>query len=304
MGGKQRKKHPRGKLKGSELRRVHKLLDGADITLPGHCIYKHKVTKKPEPLTRIPVPLSCTRKESEAFFHYYNFKKFELYRSIMDGKSYTSISRRLNNLNDLRWGIVQTNMSLMFRFIKKHPNLGEFDSEMTMQIHHCVDAFNPKLGFAPSTFLTRGIINHAFRCYKGNANQQNMKYVYASEMGRYPGDDDFQEAFEAHTVDIESNEVLENIEFNEMKLRVRKLLQAIKDPRDRKIIEMRFFSTMTLTDIGIELGVSKERIRQLEGRALEQMRTTESRDQFRKIVENRQQSLQGRRHPVGSEARS
>ena len=301
MAGTRRKRnHPKGRLKGHELKRVHELLDQYDFCLPGHCVYKHKVTEKPDILRADPTPAACTRKEAEEAFHYYNFKKFEVYRKIMDGASYSSISRRLKYLNHIRWQLVQINTSLVFKFFAKNVNLREYESDTMMHLHHMVDSFNPKLKFAPSTFLYRGIINHAYRCYKGNVNQQNMKYVFASEMGRYPGEDDFQNAFDAQTADIESNEVLENVEFNENRARVRKLIESIEDPRDRKVIELRFFSTLTLEEIGRILNVSKERIRQLEGRALEQMRTKESRDRYHRIAENHRRSLLSHPHLVGS----
>ncbi len=47
------------------------------------------------------------------------------------------------------------------------------------------------------------------------------------------------------------------------------------DPREREIIEKRFLEEdkKTLADIGVGFGVSKERIRQLEARALEKLKT-------------------------------
>lgn len=44
------------------------------------------------------------------------------------------------------------------------------------------------------------------------------------------------------------------------------------DPVARKILEMRFALDMTLKEIAPVLGVSRERVRQLEGRALEKLR--------------------------------
>jgi RNA polymerase sigma-32 factor len=42
--------------------------------------------------------------------------------------------------------------------------------------------------------------------------------------------------------------------------------------RDRRVIQMRFFDNMTLEAIGREIGVSRERVRQLEARSLNKMR--------------------------------
>ncbi len=44
------------------------------------------------------------------------------------------------------------------------------------------------------------------------------------------------------------------------------------DPRQRRVLEMRFALDMTLEECGAELGVSRERVRQLEQKALRKLR--------------------------------
>lgn len=41
------------------------------------------------------------------------------------------------------------------------------------------------------------------------------------------------------------------------------------DPRERKVMELRLIKLMTLEDVAIEFGVTRERIRQIEAKALE-----------------------------------
>ena len=43
------------------------------------------------------------------------------------------------------------------------------------------------------------------------------------------------------------------------------------DPRDQKVIKMRFEQKLTLEEVAREFGVTRERIRQLETRAIERM---------------------------------
>ena len=52
------------------------------------------------------------------------------------------------------------------------------------------------------------------------------------------------------------------------------MLNAL-NPRERRIVELRFGlkgAAATLAEIGNEIGISRERVRQLEGRALARLR--------------------------------
>jgi len=68
------------------------------------------------------------------------------------------------------------------------------------------------------------------------------------------------------TDDKERFEVLPNFEFNYTKAKAR------LTPKEEEIIDMRFRQEKTLQEVGKELGVTKERIRQLENRALRKLR--------------------------------
>jgi RNA polymerase sigma-32 factor len=76
----------------------------------------------------------------------------------------------------------------------------------------------------------------------------------------------------------EENEPSKILEHKEIaQLHVKGLTDALKslDPRSRQIIKARWINERpaTLQDMGAKYGVSAERIRQLEGRALKKLRT-------------------------------
>lgn len=68
------------------------------------------------------------------------------------------------------------------------------------------------------------------------------------------------------TDDKERFEILPNFEFNYAKVKKR------LTPREEDIIDMRFRQEKTLQEVGKECGVTRERIRQLENRALRKLR--------------------------------
>lgn len=71
-----------------------------------------------------------------------------------------------------------------------------------------------------------------------------------------------------------SDDPEESAVVSDMNRRVRKLLDCL-EPRERKVIKERFGlqgPPRTLDDIGKELGVTRERVRQIEGKALRKLR--------------------------------
>ena len=239
-------KPPRGKLKGVTLKRVKSLLSKYDFNIPGHSKYKHKVTARPDILKQDPLPYTCTRAECEEAIHFYNFKKHAIYRGIIDGNSYSSISRRIRIANKIRWQIVLINSGIVHKYLEKHTNLLDYLEPVLFHMHQTVDRFNPKLGFAPSTYFYSAMKRHVWKLQNGNANAKNMNYVYASEMGRYY-DEDFQAIFDSKTTDLDFNPVSDEVEHIENRERIAVLMDGIEDDRDRKVISLRFFSCLLYT---------------------------------------------------------
>jgi RNA polymerase sigma factor (sigma-70 family) len=276
-----KRNHPSGKLKGVDLKRVRNLLDQYDFRLPGHCLYTSPQKTRPDILKSKPLPTVCNRVESEAAIHFYNHKKRMIYEAIMDGNSYKSISARIRVANEIRWEIVVINMGIIYSSIKNRTNLEEFIEPMVHHMHQTVDRFNPGLGYAPSTYFRTACKHHIWKCVNGNANQRNMNYVFASDMGIECSDRDFQSTFDSKTVDPDANTVEEEVEHLENVERIAVLMDSLDEDRDRELIKMRFFSEMTLQEIADVLQLSRERIRQLERRALNKMSSTANLAQYR-----------------------
>jgi len=70
---------------------------------------------------------------------------------------------------------------------------------------------------------------------------------------------------------------------DDLKAAVTRILTTVT-PREEAVLRMRFFDGMTLDEVGVAFGTSRERIRQIEAKALRQLRRPE-RDGFRKIKE-------------------
>lgn len=81
-------------------------------------------------------------------------------------------------------------------------------------------------------------------------------------------------------VEDKSESVVDSMESIEMKDTLQNLLRLL-DNRDRRVLEMRFFKGYTLQKIAIKLGVTRERVRQIQGRALERIRELHTIQQIR-----------------------
>ncbi len=68
----------------------------------------------------------------------------------------------------------------------------------------------------------------------------------------------------------------ETVSSNDLKQRVREMIDAVLTPREKKVIKMRYgidvSSDHTLEDVGRDFGVTRERIRQIEVKALKKIR--------------------------------
>jgi len=61
-------------------------------------------------------------------------------------------------------------------------------------------------------------------------------------------------------------------ETTEDRIFLRQALASLKNERSRQVLLMRYFARMTLEDVGIVLGISRERARQIDVEAIRQLR--------------------------------
>lgn len=87
--------------------------------------------------------------------------------------------------------------------------------------------------------------------------------------------------------DSESTDQAANLELKDSVIAVRGLL-AMLSSRDRKVMEMRYGigtdHQMNLDDIGMQLNLTRERVRQIEMKALRKLSQFESRRKFEKSM--------------------
>jgi RNA polymerase sigma factor (sigma-70 family) len=99
------------------------------------------------------------------------------------------------------------------------------------------------------------------------------------------GTDDL--VFEDTLEDTKAVDPVEDIDRRELHRELEKILRVL-DPRERRILEWRYSlkgeESLTLAQIGDRIGLSRERVRQLEARALAKLRNSESRDRLEAFV--------------------
>lgn len=202
-------------------------------------------------------------------FNKMNFLKFRVRRLIqnlksLDEKRMIKIEKLWRKANIIKKHIILANSRLVVLIAKKQTDFkvpGMFEqilSDGNLGLCHAIEYFDIKYGYKFCTY--------AFRAIKDNIIRGRQKRI-----NKYPITD-FDE-FER----IPDKKEL-NFEIMDLSDSVKKMLNSLKNERQRKIIMKRFGlngeSSMNLTQIGQELGLSKERIRQVEQQGLEKIRQT------------------------------
>jgi RNA polymerase primary sigma factor/RNA polymerase sigma factor len=163
--------------------------------------------------------------------------------------------------------IIQANLrlvvSIMKRYVTDHDGTFELISEGNISLMRAVEKFDYTRGAKFSTYATWAI-------------QKNHARQYADDIKRRirfqtSHDDALTDSPQQHFDPVQAERAQD-----ERADRVARVLQQL-DMRDRQIIEGRYglasnLEAKTLKEVGDELGVSKERVRQLETRAMERLR--------------------------------
>ena len=175
------------------------------------------------------------------------------------------IERHLEEALAIRNQIVRANLRLVVSIAKRevgaHDDLFERVSDGNYVLIRAVERFDYSRGNKFSTYATWAIRNHFARAFRGK-DRRRPEFLCG----------DF-EAFEA-AVDPRSDD-LERSDLQERRQGAFARLLARLDDRERRIIVGRFgiggASVQTLKQIGKQLGISKERTRQIETRAKDKL---------------------------------
>jgi RNA polymerase primary sigma factor len=162
--------------------------------------------------------------------------------------------------------IIKANLRLVVSIAKKHVNSGsdffELISEGNMALIRAVEKFDFARGNKFSTYASWAIMNRFARAIP-EENHRRDRFVTGHEA-----------MFES-AADTRSDE--HEIEFAAKRVRetVNGMLGKL-DARERRVLESRFglggANEQTLEQLGRELGITKERVRQIESRAQEKLR--------------------------------
>jgi RNA polymerase primary sigma factor len=158
-------------------------------------------------------------------------------------------------------------MRLVISIVKKFVNIQNgFDdllSDGIVALLRAVDKFDVDLGFRFSTYATQVVRRNTYRCVmeKQNDRQRNLG------------------SFHENGIDISDDQKdssMSEQRWHELRARLSLMLDHL-DRREKFIIRARFSlgghrRIQTLQRLADTLGVSKERIRQLEKRALDKLR--------------------------------
>ncbi len=219
------------------------------------------------------VPLLSQEEETYLFrkMNYLKFRADRLRRRLNPRTANAAQVEKIEGLQaealEVRNRIVEANLRLVFSIVKRYAAVGsaafdEFMGEGHVTLMRAVEKFDFSRGVKFSTYATWAIVNgcNAFLKKQGNFQRQQS----------FQGVEGVEDAITDHRVTIGEEQSVQAL-----RQAVGELLLGL-NTRERAIIEARFgfdlHAATTLKAIGEDLGISKERVRQLQQRALEKLR--------------------------------
>ncbi len=215
-----------------------------------------------------------TSDQQTTLFRRMNYLKFRAnaLRSALtlrtaDESAINEIERLLAEARKSRDQIIMANLRLVVSIAKKYAsNYHTFEdllSDGHLSLMRATEKFDYGLGYQFSTYATYAIRNDFFRIFKRQQQDSERLESGVDELAAV-GDDDADE-------DLRAAE-----EYRQYQL----LLQAMQgnlEDRDRRIVMLRFGidqqnGPQTLKEVGQHLALSKERVRQLETRAIAKLK--------------------------------
>lgn len=240
--------------------------------LPKTDIKPSKAPDLPSHLARLCEAQLLTPEEEKSVFHRMNYLRFraEGLKVTSDLRNIWNIRRIESLLKAADWyrdRIVTSNMRLVISIVKKfvNPQNGFDDllSDGIVALIRAVDKFDVGMGFRFSTYATQVVRRSTYRSVmeKQADRQRNVGSIH--ENGLDIGDEQKESSMSEQR-------------WHELRSRLSVMLDHL-DRREKFIIRARFSlgghrRIQTLQRLADKLGVSKERIRQLEKRALDKLR--------------------------------
>ena len=254
---------------------------GADNACLGPMPESETATRKPRRPSDLPPYLASlyeisllTREQEQHLFRKYNYLKFKAERlrdqldmenpkaAVMDEIEYLH-----EQIVDLKNQIARCNLRLVVSIAKRRvspdQNFFELVSDGNLSLLRAVEKFDFARGNKFSTYASWAIMKNFARTIPGEYRHRDRFRTSHEEL------------FSA-TEEERGNPIVEENLQQDRESKVQRILRRLDD-REQKIIIGRFGldhsrEPLTLKQVGVELGVTKERIRQIEARALSKLR--------------------------------
>lgn len=219
------------------------------------------------------VPL-LTREQEAHQFRKYNYLKYKAakLRGTLDPKSPASATlREIEELHDqaveVKNHLSRANLRLVVSIAKKRlaPNQSFFElvSDGNVSLMKAIEKFDFSRGNKFSTYATWAIVKNYARTIPSEYKHQDRFRT------------SYEELFDS-TEEHRANPTLREAAQRDRVEKIRKILGRL-DEREQQIVVSRFGldhnrEPLTLKEVGAEMGVTKERVRQIEARALTKLR--------------------------------
>jgi RNA polymerase sigma factor (sigma-70 family) len=218
-------------------------------------------------------PLLNKEQEQHQFrkFNYLKHKAAQLRKQLDPVKARTQDLKEIEDLQeqaqDIKEHLISCNMRLVVNIAKRHSgqteNLFELISDGNMSLIRAVEKFDYSRGNKFSTYASWAIMKNFARSIPEEQHRRE-RYVTGHD-----------ELFES-APDSRSDEQEWHSKAEQAVTQVNRLLEYL-DPRERQIIRMRaglddHGKGMTLEEIGQEMGITKERVRQLNVRIMKKLK--------------------------------
>lgn len=227
------------------------------------------------------VPL-LTKAQEQYYFRRMNFRKFQfsVLRAELDAKKpsariVSKLEALLADITEVKNLLIQSNLRLVVsiakRYLKANTGFFELVSDGNISLIRAVEKFDYARGNKFSTYASWAILKNFARSVP--AEHQRM------DRFRTGNDEIFAQSLEQRG----SIFIDEHMNITQRAV-IREMMQEL-DGREQKVIACRFGLSEgeepeTLEQVGNRLGVTKERVRQIEVRTLEKLRRIAERNAF------------------------
>lgn len=222
-------------------------------------------------LSRLPV---LTREQERELFRQYNYLKFraaclreDLDPLQPDRKLLSRIEGLLDRAEKVKAALIRCNLRLVMNIAKRHvgnaPDLFEVVSDGNVSLMQAVEKFDYTRGNKFSTYATWAIMRNYARTIPEQRYRRRRFQTASEEM--------LESVPDQATCDVAAAS-----ERRSLREKIGAALEGL-DNREREVVRQHFGLTtggrqQTLEEIGKTMGVTKERIRQIEKRALLKLR--------------------------------